>query len=150
MHSFTVCFITIIETCLCQLQIPKRIVNFILEEVAWVWRSPPSPRASLVFCLAHLHIPEQRTESCRSWNKIQDLVYKHFKGIRRWRIDAEGFLCHGGHFTSCAHLLQWPDSSLLLTAVQGENYILSFFFPVPVQEACWSLAEIRIPILAEV
>lgn len=118
----------IIETCSCQLQIQKWIVNFSLQKVVWAWRSPPSLRASLLFCLAHSCIPEQRTESYKSWNQIQDWFYKIFKQIRKWRIDAEGFLCCGGHFTSCAHLLHWPDSLLLLAAVQGEKYIFFFVF----------------------
>lgn len=129
-HSFNMCFIMIIGSFSCQLQIQKWIASLILEEAAWHWRSPPFPTASLMFCLASLHIPEQRTESHRSQNKTQDLFYKYFKGIRRWRIDDKGFLCHGGHFTSSACLVHWPDSSLLLAAVQGENHILLFFFPL--------------------
>lgn len=149
-HSFNVCFIMIIGSISCQLQTQKWIASLVLEEAAWLWRSPPSPSASLMFCLVSLHIPEQRTESHRSRNRTRDLFYKHFKGIRRWRIDDEGFLCHRGHFTSCALLVQWPDSSLLLAAVQGENYIHPPLFFFLCLEACWSLAEKRIPILAKI
>lgn len=140
----------------CQLQIQKWIASLIFEETAWHWRSPPSPSPSQIFCLASLHIPEQRTESLRSWNKTQDLFYQHFKGIRRWRIDVQGFLCHGDFHIKCSSCaVAWQLTSV--GCCSREKLYTSLFlkkikilFPlVPIQEACWSLAEIRIPVLAE-
>lgn len=155
------CFIMIIGSFSCKLQIQKWIAILVLEEAEWLWRSPPSPSSSLMFCLTSLHIPEQRTERRRSRNKTQDLFYEHLKGIRRWRIDDKGFLCHGGHFISNAHLVKCLTAHFFWFKVQGENDTLCFFFLsgffflvffslVPVQEAHWSIAEIRIPIFADI